>query len=111
MIGVARDVVAGVLLVAGAALALVAALGMYRMRDVYARIHVATKPATLSLVATLAAAALRAPSWSAAALLVLALLLQLWTTPAASHLLGRATRRAGVPPAVPDAVDESWTDD
>jgi multicomponent Na+:H+ antiporter subunit G len=82
---------------------------MFRMPDVYARLHVATKPATLSLVATLAAAAIRAPSWGAAALLVLALVLQLWTIPAASHLLGRATRRSGLPPASPDAVDESPT--
>jgi multicomponent Na+:H+ antiporter subunit G len=82
---------------------------MFRMPDVYARLHVATKPATLSLVATLAAAAIRAPSWGAAALLVLALVLQLWTIPAASHLLGRATRRSGLPPASPDSVDESPT--
>ena len=107
MIEVLRDVVAGSLMIAGAVLALIAAIGMFRMPDVYARLHVATKPATLSLVATLAAAAIRAPSWGAAALLVLALLLQLWTIPAASHLLGRATRRSGLPPASPDAVDES----
>jgi multicomponent Na+:H+ antiporter subunit G len=96
-------------MIAGAVLALIAAIGMFRMPDVYARLHVATKPATLSLVATLAAAAIRAPSWGAAALLVLALVLQLWTIPAASHLLGRATRRSGLPPASPDAVDESPT--
>ena len=109
MIEVLRDVVAGSLMIAGAVLALIAAIGMFRMPDVYARLHVATKPATLSLVATLAAAAIRAPSWGAAALLVLALVLQLWTIPAASHLLGRATRRSGLPPASPDAVDESPT--
>jgi multicomponent Na+:H+ antiporter subunit G len=96
-------------MIAGAVLALIAAIGMFRMPDVYARLHVATKPATLSLVATLAAAAIRAPSWGAAALLVLALVLQLWTIPAASHLLGRATRRSGLPPASPDSVDESPT--
>ncbi|MFM7064273.1 MAG: monovalent cation/H(+) antiporter subunit G [Actinomycetes bacterium] len=110
MIDVLRDVVAGALMVTGALLALIAAIGMFRMPDVYARLHVATKPATLSLVATLAAAAIRAPSWGAAALLVLALVLQLWTVPAASHLLGRATRRSGVPPATPDALDESADD-
>jgi multicomponent Na+:H+ antiporter subunit G len=109
MIEVLRDVVAGTLMIAGAVLALIAAIGMFRMPDVYARLHVATKPATLSLVATLAAAAIRAPSWGAAALLVLALVLQLWTIPAASHLLGRATRRSGLPPASPDSVDESPT--
>jgi multicomponent Na+:H+ antiporter subunit G len=109
MIELLRDVAAGTLMIAGAVLALIAAIGMFRMPDVYARLHVATKPATLSLVATLAAAAIRAPSWGAAALLVLALVLQLWTIPAASHLLGRATRRSGLPPASPDAVDESPT--
>ena len=105
MIEVLRDAVAGTLVVVGALLALIAAIGMFRMPDVYARLHVATKPATLSLVATLAAAAVRAPSWGAGALLVLALVLQLWTIPAASHLLGRATRRSGVPPATPDTTD------
>jgi multicomponent Na+:H+ antiporter subunit G len=109
VIEIIRDVVAGTLLLVGSAFALVAAVGMFRMRDVYARIHVVTKPATLSLVATLTAAALRAPSWGSAALLVLALVLQLWTVPAASHLLGRSIRRTGVSPAVPDAIDESWT--
>jgi multicomponent Na+:H+ antiporter subunit G len=109
MIELLRDVAAGTLMIAGAVLALIAAIGMFRMPDVYARLHEATKPATLSLVATLAAAAIRAPSWGAAALLVLALVLQLWTIPAASHLLGRATRRSGLPPASPDAVDESPT--
>jgi multicomponent Na+:H+ antiporter subunit G len=109
MIELLRDVAAGTLMIAGAVLALIAAIGMFRMPDVYARLHVATKPATLSLVATLAAAAIRAPSWGAAALLVLALVLQLWTIPAASHLLGRATRRSGLPPASPDSVDESPT--
>lgn len=109
MIELLRDVAAGTLMIAGAVLALIAAIGMFRMPDVYARLHVATKPATLSLVATLAAAAIRAPSWGTAALLLLALVLQLWTIPAASHLLGRATRRSGLPPASPDAVDESPT--
>lgn len=102
-----RDVVAAILMLVGALLALVAAIGMFRMPDVYARLHVATKPATLSLVATLAAAAIRAPSWGAAALLLLALVLQLWTVPAASHLLGRATRRSGVPPATSEVLDEA----
>ncbi len=107
MIELLRDVVAGTLVVSGAVLALVAAVGLFRTPDVYARLHVATKPATLSVVATLGAAVVRAPSWGAAGLLVLALVLQLWTVPAASHLLGRATRRSGLQPASPDAVDES----
>ena len=44
------EVVAAVLILVGSALALVAAIGLFRMPDAYSRIHVATKPATSSLV-------------------------------------------------------------
>ncbi len=40
------EVVAAVLILVGSALALVAAIGLFRMPDAYSRIHVATKPAT-----------------------------------------------------------------
>jgi multicomponent Na+:H+ antiporter subunit G len=100
------DVVAAVLLVIGTGFTFVAAIGLFRMRDVYARIHVATKPATLGIALTLMAAMLQAPVGSVTAKLATALVFQFWTVPAASHMLGRAARRAGVAPATPDVVDE-----
>lgn len=100
------DVVAAVFLVAGTAFTFIAAVGLFRMRDVYARIHVATKPATLGIALTLGAAILQVPFGPLTTKLVLALAFQFWSVPAASHLLGRAARRAGVAPAVPDTVDE-----
>lgn len=100
------DVVAAALLVVGTGFTFVAAIGLFRMKDVYARIHVATKPATLGIALTLTAAMLQVPFGSLTTKLVVALAFQFWSIPAASHMLGRAARRAGVRPAVPDTVDE-----
>jgi multicomponent Na+:H+ antiporter subunit G len=100
------DVVAAALLLVGSGFTFVAAIGLFRMRDVYGRIHVATKPATLGIAMTLTAAMLQVPFGSLTMKLVVALAFQFWSIPAASHMLGRAARRAGVEPAVPDVVDE-----
>ena len=76
------------------------------MPDVYARMHVATKPATLGITLCLAGAALRADSASTATKLVLAIVFQLVTTPAAGHLLGRAAHAARAPVSEYTVVDE-----
>lgn len=102
----ALDVVAAVLLVVGTGFTFVAAIGLFRMPDLYGRIHVATKPATLGVAMTVTAAMLQVPFGSLTTKLVAALGFQFWSIPAASHLLGRAARRDGVPPATPDVVDE-----
>lgn len=101
------DVVAAALMLVGSALALVAAVGLFRMPDAYSRIHVATKPATLAVVCTVGAAVLRVPGLTSITKLLLAVVLQFWTAPVASHMLGRAARDAGLQPAEPWALDES----
>ena len=100
------DVLAAGLLLIGSALALIAAIGMFRMPDAYSRIHVATKPATLAVVCTVGAAVLRAPGLTPGTKLVLAVALQFWTAPVASHMLGRAAHAAGLRPTEPWAVDD-----
>lgn len=89
------ELVASVLLVAGAALALLAAIGLQRFEDVFARMHAATKPATLGLILILSGAALMLPIPGAVAKLVLVILLQFITAPIAAHLVGRAAFRTG----------------
>lgn len=100
------DVVTAVLLLSGSTLALVAAIGLFRMPDAYSRIHVATKPATLAVVCTVGAAILQVPGLTGVTKLLLAVVLQFWTAPVASHMLGRASRNAGLRPAEPWALDE-----
>jgi len=89
------DVVASILIVAGAGLALLAAIGLQRFDDVFARMHSATKPATLGLILTLAGAGLTLPIPGAVAKLLLVVLLQFITAPIAAHLVGRAAFRTG----------------
>lgn len=100
------DVISAVLMLAGAAIAVIAAIGLHRMPDVYARMHVATKPATLGITLCLVGAALRADSGSTATKLVLAIVFQLVTAPVAGHLLGRAAHASRVPQSEYTFIDE-----
>ena len=105
------DVLAAVLMLAGSLLALIAAVGLFRMPDAYSRIHVATKPATLAVVCTVAAAVLQVPGIPNITKLLLAVALQFWTAPVSSHMLGRAAHAAGLQPATPWPVDDLAVDE
>jgi multicomponent Na+:H+ antiporter subunit G len=105
-VSVVVDVVAAILILSGAVIAVIAAVGLHTMPDVYARMHVATKPATLGITLCLSGAALLADSTSMVTKLVLAIVFQLVTTPAAGHLLGRAAHAARAPVSEYTFVDE-----
>jgi multicomponent Na+:H+ antiporter subunit G len=100
------DVVAAILMLSGALIAVIAAVGLHRLPDVYARMHVATKPAPLGIALCLSGAALRVDGASTATKLVLAIVFQLVTTPAAGHLLGRAAHAARAPVSEYTVIDE-----
>ncbi len=87
------DGVSGVLMVAGAAWALVAAIGVMRFDDVYNRMHAATKAPTLGLVLVLAGAALRLGGGDALKVALVGVLVFL-TAPVGAHLIGRAVHRS-----------------
>ena len=90
------EVIVSVLLLSGAALTLLGAIGLHRFPDVFARMHAATKPATLglALVLTGVLAAGDLPT-GARAKLVIAIVFQFLTAPVGSHMIGRAAYRAG----------------
>jgi len=89
------DVVAAVCLALGAFLALVAAVGMVRFPDLLSRMHSATKPQVLGLLLVLLGVGLRLRDLSSVSLLLLVALFQLTTAPIASHMVARASLRAG----------------
>ncbi|MFT5563988.1 MAG: multicomponent Na+:H+ antiporter subunit G [Myxococcota bacterium] len=89
------EVLSGILMMTGAALALIAGIGLQRFDDVFARMHAATKPATLGLALVLGGAALQVPDAGNVAKLMLVVLLQFITAPVGSHLIGRAAHRSG----------------
>ena len=89
------DVLSGLLLLSGVALAVTAGLGLLRFPDVFSRMHAATKPATLGLLLVVLGAALQMEDRGDAAKLVLVGAFQFVTAPVAAHMIGRAAYRAG----------------
>ncbi|MDN5893328.1 MAG: monovalent cation/H(+) antiporter subunit G [Nocardioides sp.] len=89
------DVIAAACLLTGAALALIAAIGVLRLPDLLSRMHAATKPQVLSLLLVLIGLGFRLREPEAIGILVLVALFQLVTSPVANHMVGRASFRAG----------------
>lgn len=99
-------IVASILLLTGSLLALLATIGLQRFDDVFARMHSATKPATLGLLLVLSGAALAVPIPGAVAKLMLVILLQFITAPVGAHLVGRAAYRTGRELSPETIIDE-----
>jgi multicomponent Na+:H+ antiporter subunit G len=89
------DAVAAVCLTIGALLALIAAIGILRFPDVLTRMHSATKPQVLGLLLILLGLGFRLRDAGSIGMLLLVALFQLVTSPIASHMVGRASFRAG----------------
>jgi multicomponent Na+:H+ antiporter subunit G len=95
-----------VLILAGGALALLAGIGLVRLPDVFARMHAATKPATLGLVLVCLGAALTDAEAADVAKLLLVVVLQFLTAPVGAHMVGRAASHAGVLLEAKTVLDE-----
>lgn len=89
------EILSGTLLIAGASLALVAAIGLIRFPDVLARMHAATKPQTFGLLLILTGLALRVNNVGDLTIIAVVALFQLVTAPVAAHMVGRAAFRTG----------------
>jgi multicomponent Na+:H+ antiporter subunit G len=89
------DVAAAVCLLTGALLTLIAAVGILRFPDVLSRMHSATKPQVLGLLLVLVGLGFRLRDVGSVGILLLVALFQLVTSPIASHMVGRASFRAG----------------
>jgi multicomponent Na+:H+ antiporter subunit G len=98
------DVVAGVLLIFGSGLILLAGVGVARFESIYARMHSAAKAPTLGILAIAVGVGLSIGSVTAFVTGVLVVVLQMITGPVGSHLLGRAVYRTIKPPL--DGIDE-----
>jgi multicomponent Na+:H+ antiporter subunit G len=87
--------VAALLIVAGAAFSLVAALGVLRLPDLLMRMHAATKAGTLGAGLMLLATAAAKLDGGVALRAFAALAFLLLTAPVAAHLIGRAAYMSG----------------
>ena len=89
------DAIGAFLILAGASLAALAGFGQLRFKDLFVRMHVATKPPTLGLLMVAIGTMLRIDGQGAIAALLLIVALQFLTAPVSAHLVGRAAHRKG----------------
>ncbi len=91
------DFISALIVLIGAAFTLIAGIGLFRLPDVYLRMHAATKAGTLGAGLMLLALALDAQQLEVAARAIAGILFLLFTAPIAAHLLGRAGYLSGSP--------------
>lgn len=89
--------VTGGLWIVGSAFALLAAIGVLRMPDVFTRMQASTKASTLGLGCLAIGAALQLGDMASAIRLFAIFVFLLLTTPVSAHVIARAAYRAGVP--------------
>jgi multicomponent Na+:H+ antiporter subunit G len=101
-----RDGAIVALLTVGVGLMLIAAIGLWRMPDVYSRMHVNTKAATLGILGILLALLIDESSYAVGTRVVLIMLFFLLTAPVGAHMIARATYLAGTPRAARTLRDD-----
>ena len=105
------DLVSGAFLVLGATFALLAAIGVVRMPDVYTRMQASTKASTLGLACLLVGLAVRHPETGVIIRAVSIAAFMMLTTSVAAHVIARAAALARVPLWEGTIVDERPPDE
>jgi monovalent cation/proton antiporter MnhG/PhaG subunit len=89
------ETLSAILKIIGVGFLLLAAVGVYRLKDPFMRMHAATKAGTLGAGLVAIATSLTATDWTTALSGLATAAFLLMTLPVASHLLGRATYVSG----------------
>lgn len=105
---VIQEIIVGSTLLLGTFLMVVAALGLVRFPDVFCRMHAAGKAGTLGISLMILSVMIDPPNneWSVVFRGALAIFFQFLTTPAATHLLSRASYIADYPLTDRTELDE-----
>lgn len=100
------EILLSIALTVGSFFCLLSAFGCLRMKDCYARMHVATKSVAFGGAILVISQMLARPDLTTLVFGTLIILFFYMTLPLASHLLGRVIYRRGLVPAKPFVVDE-----
>ncbi len=96
------DAVSWIFLITGSAFALIGAVGIIRLPDVFSRMHAAGIIDTLGAGLILAGLMVQAGATLVTVKLVLIVVFVLFTSPTSTHALARATLNGGVKPMLED---------
>lgn len=102
MIGSVIGIVIACLLLLGASLTLVAALGLFRLPDLYTRMHAASKAGTAGSGLLLVAVAMQSGEAGTWLKCLLALAFFFLTAPVSAHMLAKAAASRGQPLPPPE---------
>jgi multicomponent Na+:H+ antiporter subunit G len=100
------EIAIAALLLIGALLTLVAALGLFRLPDLYTRMHAASKAGTAGSGILLLAVAMQSGEVDVWVKCLLAIAFFFLTAPVSAHLLAKAALRAGQPLPGPEGDGE-----
>ncbi|MGG7463592.1 MULTISPECIES: monovalent cation/H(+) antiporter subunit G [unclassified Plantibacter] len=92
---VVREVVTAILVLVGAVMCFAAGIGLLRFPDVLSRLHAATKPQILGLIAIVADVAISNLSIGTVTLAIAIIVFQSLTAPVSAHMVARAAYRSG----------------
>ena len=101
----AVEIITGIMLVVGASFALVASIGIIRLKDVYMRMHAASKAGTLGSGVMLLALAVHAGDLAVVTRAIAGVVFFLLTAPISAHLLAKAAYAAGYRPCADTKED------
>ncbi|MCR9237640.1 MAG: monovalent cation/H(+) antiporter subunit G [Alphaproteobacteria bacterium] len=99
-------IVTGVIMLIGAAFAVVAAIGLLRLPDIYTRTHAASKAGTLGSGLMLLALAVFSQELDVVTRAIAAIVFFLLTAPISSHLLARSAYLVGYRPEPSTRCDD-----
>lgn len=101
-----QSALAGGLILIGVLLIVIAGIGIIRMPDLFLRMSVSTKAATLGLALVLLGTAIHFWELGVSTRAVATILFVFLTAPVAAHMIGRAAYADGVPLWEKTAIDE-----
>ncbi|MEM1237335.1 MAG: monovalent cation/H(+) antiporter subunit G [Pseudomonadota bacterium] len=100
-------IIAAILIVIGGVLSFFAGVGVFRLPDVFIRMHAATKVGTLGSGLIIAAAAVHFGDSAIVVRCILVVFFLLLTAPIGAHMVGRAVLRMGVQTKAVDLRERS----
>ncbi len=100
------DILATLAVILGTGFALLSAVGIVRMPDVYIRLQVASKASSLGVALLMLGVAAHFDDVSVTVRALLVVIFLFLTAPVAAHVIGRAAYLAGVPLAPGSEPDE-----
>jgi multicomponent Na+:H+ antiporter subunit G len=100
------DIASGILLAGGSLLAVIGAVGIIRLPDVFARLHAGGIIDTMAAGMILAGLMVQSGFTLVTVKLFLIIVFLFYTTPTATHALAHAALKSGLAPLVEDDTDE-----